>query len=224
MDCIKVALFDFCETLANFQTADAFVDFVRNHSNSHIMKSKEKMWLFMRKSRLMSVLDLVTKKQNSKRIKLHQLKGIKKNELEDLSQEYYKQRIRPNLIRPILNRMLSLKHEGYTIGLVSGGYGIYLKYFVEEFKIDFCISSELDFKGDYCTGKMRGLDCMNQNKVMLLNRYFKEKPFKSIAFSDSITDIPFLQWTKEGVVVSRNHQKWIENYNFSEIIWVNEKN
>ena len=25
----KVALFDFCETIANFQTADAYVDFVR---------------------------------------------------------------------------------------------------------------------------------------------------------------------------------------------------
>ena len=29
----KIALFDFCETIANFQTADAFVDFVRFNEN-----------------------------------------------------------------------------------------------------------------------------------------------------------------------------------------------
>ena len=42
---------------------------------------------------------------------------------------------------------------------------------------------------------------------------------KSIAYSDSISDLPLLQWADEGVVVSRHKsQAWAKTYGFTEIV------
>lgn len=222
----KVALFDFCETIANFQTADAYVDFVRERLQDKRMCRLERVQNGLRKLKLIQVIDKTTRYRYSinKRIKLYQLKGHKLVKLQELAKEYYQERIKPNFIPAILEKLLELKEQDYSILLVSGGYDIYLQFFVEEFALTGLISTKIEFKDGICTGMFNGIDCLREGKIEMLNQYFKEKPNYSVAFSDSISDLPFLKWVNEGFVVSRNkHQAWSKKNNLKEIIWIPKK-
>lgn len=222
----KVALFDFCETIANFQTADSYVDYVRERLNDKRMYRYEKFQNFLRKCKIIQALEIFTiyKFSINKRIKLWQLRGHSLIELQQLANDYYNERIRPNFIPEVLNRLLELKAQGYAILLVSGGYDIYLQYFVEEYDLLDVISTKIGFNGNVCTGKFDGIDCLRDGKTKLLNQYFKFKPTHSVGFSDSVTDLPFLKWVEDGYVISRDkHQEWSKKHNLKEIIWVEKR-
>lgn len=218
----KIAFFDFCETLVNFQTADAFVDFVRAETNKKSMICLEGIQLVLKRLKLIRIIDLLTKKTMSinKRIKLYQLRGFSKEELDRYAQKYYLQVIKPNFINETISLLIELRDNGWKIVLVSGGYDIYLKEFAEEFGVSQVLSTKIEFKSGVCTGKMLGKDCLRYNKVEIMNKNFDSHSIISKSFSDSITDVPFLKWTNESYVISNNkHQKWVDNYEFNEIIW-----
>ena len=222
----KIALFDFCETIANFQTADAYVDFVRERLSDSRMCRLERMQHFLRAIKFIQIIEKFTRYRFSinKRIKLWQLRGHNLSELQALAKEYYQEKIKPNFIPEMIERLFELKARGYSVFLVSGGYDIYLSYFAEENDLSGVISTKVGFKGDVCTGKFDGIDCLRDGKTKLLNKYFSSKPAFSVAFSDSITDLPFLKWADEGYVVSRDkHQVWSTNNNFKEIIWTRNR-
>lgn len=219
----KIVFFDFCETLVNFQTADAYVDYVREKSQSKRMARMEAIRRWLYSHHIISLLDIV-KFNNypiNKRIKLFQLKGFSDVELETFAKGYYYNQVAPNIIQPILKEMQKYQMTGYKVVIVSGGYDIYLKYFAKEYGVEKVISTRIEFNSNNkCTGRFCGFDCLNQNKVILLNRTFNKQDIESKAFSDSKSDIPFLSWANEGIVISREkHQRWIEEYNFKEIIW-----
>ena len=223
----KYAFFDFCETLVSFQTADAFVDYIRSMRKNKRMENLESVQLFLRRFFIIRILEKITGYRLSinKRLKLFQLKGISQPEVEKYSYMYYVDKVKPNFIHVILNQLILLKKEGYHIFLVSGGYDVYLKHFVNEFNLDGIISTRIGFRNGICTGKFNGVDCLNENKIKLLNKVFREKPKTTISFSDSKSDLPFLNWTNEGVVISKNvSQDWAINNNFKEIVWDSVKN
>lgn len=218
----KVAFFDFCETLVDFQTAGAFVDFVREEINDRRVNFRNLCFVYLRKLRIISLIDQKThwKYSLNKRLKLYQLKGLDIKLLEHLAERYYIEKIRVKFIPDVLNKLKELQVEGFSVGLVSGGYGIYLKYFVEEFGLQFCYSSNVGFSNGKCTGQMSGPDCMRENKVLILKEKYGTPPAESFAFSDSISDLPLLQWVAKGIVVSHGrHQHWIDNHQLNEIIW-----
>ena len=72
------------------------------------------------------------------------------------------------------------------------------------------------------TGFFLGKDCLFQQKVVLIEKYIKDNHLKfseTIAYSDSKTDLPLLQWADEAIVVSKNEsQAWASSYGFKEII------
>ena len=53
----KWALFDFCETLVNFQTADAFVDYVRMTTKSKRMMMLSFLIRIMNKIKVFTLID-----------------------------------------------------------------------------------------------------------------------------------------------------------------------
>jgi HAD superfamily hydrolase (TIGR01490 family) len=219
----RIVIFDFCETLVDFQTADAFVDYAREHLKYSSILRKERINLLLRRCKLTRVAEKLTSYKCSieKRIKLWQLKGISKDNLTTLAYGYYKEKIKPHLIERTNKLLQQHQQNGDEIWLISGGYGIYLQYFKEEYKIDQLISSNIGFRKDNCTGRMAGLDCMHIHKVELLkDKLSQEKGIEIVAsYSDSISDIPILGVAKQGFVVSRQHQTWGEAYGFKEIIW-----
>lgn len=223
----KVALFDFCETLTDFQTADAYVDYVRKHIGTARMKRLETIQKILVWTKLIRILEKVTNYRLSlnKRLKLFQLKGLCKESLNFWARQYYENEIRPHFIDEILHLLQLKKQNGWEIIIVSGGYDIYLKFFAMEFDVKKVISTRIKFDDQLCMGAFDGLDCLNINKVNLLNRYIdKSLISESEAYSDSKSDVPFLSWVDKGFVVSKEkHQSWVEKFCFNEIIWIRNK-
>lgn len=218
----KWALFDFCETLTNFQTADAFVDYVRTAKKSKRMLFLSFLVKIANKFKVFALIDKLAGRQLYllKRCVLWQLRGLSESTLEHYAKEYFDNRIRPNLINSTVERMIELKEKGFKILLISGGYSIYIRHFVNEYSLDALIANEIDFKRHSCLGRIKGVNCMNENKPILLDVFFVSKPQYTEAYSDSITDIPFLQWANKGFVISKGkHQEWCGKFDFEEIIW-----
>lgn len=216
----RIALFDFCETLVNFQTADAFVEYVRDRSKNRKMIRKEYFRLCLCRIRLLYVLARLFKYSSiNKRLILWQLKGFSKSELEIYAETYYNKVIKSKLIRPVVLQLKKMQDEGWRIIIVSAGYDLYLKYFCREYgipEIDL-ISVKIKFYRNICQGSFEDGDRLWDKTKILEKRFIKDNIY-TIAFSDSAIDLPMLQWADEGIIVRRSDKKqWSNSY--KEIIW-----
>lgn len=216
----KVALFDFCETIANFQTADAFVRFVQEHSNK-TNRLYSILYSTLNRLKYFGIMRRIMPQKNiEKHFILRILKGMSYVELNMFARQYYDKVVKKNMIQPIINELVRLKNEEYRIYLVSAGYDIYLKYFVEDFSVDGLLCTKIAFKEGVCTGCFDGKDCMYDYKVESVKSNIQGDPSNWFAFSDSITDLPLLELVGKPIVVSkRKSQKWAENRNYKQIIW-----
>ncbi len=216
----KVALFDFCETLANFQTADAYVRYVQSHSVP-TNEGFRLLYNILNQSRVLGVIRRLKPKSSiDKRFILKQMKGRTFEEMDHLAKDYYEKQIKPNLIEPVVAELRKLQSEGYVIYVISAGYDIYLKYFIEDFKVDGLLSTKVEFKNGICTGKFDGQDCMFDYKINYINSAIQGDHSQWMALSDSVTDLPMLELVGNPIVVSRNKsQNWAEKRNMKQIIW-----
>lgn len=216
----KVALFDFCETIANFQTADAYVRFVQSHSTPSNLYIRY-LHALLARLRVMSIWrKLQPKRSIDKRMTLMQLRGRSYEEMDRLAKDYYESQIKPNLITQVVEELLRLKRDGYKCYVVSGGFDIYLKYFCEEYSMDGLLSTKIGFKKDKCTGCFDGHDCMFDYKIDYIKSTIAGDTKQWMAFTDSITDLPMLELVGNPIVVSREKsQKWAENRYYKQIIW-----
>ena len=216
----KVALFDFCETIANFQTADAYVRYVQSHS-APTNNGVRLLYTILNQSRILGIVRRLKPKGSiDKRFILKQMKGRTYEEMDRLAEDYYKNKIKPNMIAPVVSELKRLQSEGYVIYVISAGYDIYLKYFVRDFKVNGLLSTKIDFKNGICTGLFDGQDCMFEYKIDYINSMIKGDRSQWLAFSDSATDLPMLELVGHPIVISRGKsQKWAEKKGFEQIIW-----
>ncbi len=132
----KIALFDFCETLVSFQTADAFVRFVGEATGSARVSRMLRIHHFLdRKGIIGRLYKLFPESSPGKRLVARGLKGFREDALDELAGRYYAQRLRPALIPEVVGRLRSLQRDGWRIVLVSGAYDSYLRFFAREYGI-----------------------------------------------------------------------------------------
>jgi len=217
----KVALFDFCETIANFQTADAFVEFLCKRNPDKVNKGFSYfLQKFLVKTKLSSVLFHLGFNFN-KRLVLLRLRGVCKELVEAEGKAFYNSVIKANFIDKSIEELNQLKKKGYSIYIVSGGYDAYLQYFAKDYDVDL-ICSKISYFDNLCTGKLSGADCMGHEKVARLTQTFHSSDIKnidSISFSDSISDLPLLQYTRRAIVVTKKEKDWINRNNFEILLW-----
>ena len=141
---MKIAVFDFCDTLVNFQTADAYTDYVINVVKADSVKYRAKFYSYLKeKKRISHYLDKYG--FINKRLKLWRLKGLSKKEMEEAAKQFYKEKVLSGLQMPLIKRLKKYQSEGYKIYIVSGGYDIYLQFFVQEYNLDGLLSTKLKF-------------------------------------------------------------------------------
>jgi HAD superfamily hydrolase (TIGR01490 family) len=214
----KLVLFDFCDTIVGFQTANQYVRYVvKNHSMKSI-KIRHVVYIFLLKLRIIKLLEFLCPEKNvQKRILLWQLKNIRKDVLDNAAREFYTHSIKKSLISKTINELHKYISEGVTIAIVSGGYDIYIKYFAQDFgiKLENVLANKLVFKDNIFTGTF-DIDCMGNTKVQLLDRQFRKEDFHIIAYSDSESDLPMLTWAHEGYVICKT-PTWIQSNNLKII-------
>lgn len=219
----KIALFDFCETIANFQTADAFIEYVRIKSRSRRMHFLNQLYSLCRFIRLIPILErFLPIVSLNKKILTYQLRGFSSLQIDEYANMYYLEVVRPNLIKETIDRLITLISEGYEVIILSAGFDVYLKYFCLEYEIplDNLICTKIQFCNNCCTGSFDGEDCINEFKIKYLEKRINKESCYSIAFSDSPSDLPMLKWADKGFIVLKSGRKnWGVNYNFETIIW-----
>lgn len=227
---MRLALFDFCNTIADFSTADAYIEYVLKNINKKERRHRTWKHDFLRKIKIVWMHDLLVSRRilrNSmylnKRLYLDSIAGISYEDMNQYASDYYEEKIRPHIVKLTISELRARKNEGFRIGVVSGGYDLYLKYFTEEYGIDDLICTHIGFDNQKATGKIDGIDCMNEKKVVLLESYYEGMEVDreaSYVYSDSRSDLPLLTWAGNGVVVAKNTEpEWARENGLRCLIW-----
>lgn len=200
---MRLAIFDFCDTLVNFQTANEFCKYVLNkESRSSLLMTDhffEKYYFY----RLFAKLGLSHFSQ--KKVLLRGLKGLTKSKLLLYGEQYVHDVIENQLNIEVFQRFLEHVENGDIVVINSGGYEVYLDYFSKKYNIDFTFSTRLKYIDDFFSGEIEGIDCLGVEKVKRLkDANILEKKYQVIfVYSDSITDMPIFDLgTKKYAVVS----------------------
>ena len=218
-----LVIFDFCETLIQYQTADRYINYVLTDTSI----DKNYFWVLI--SRLLGNRYFVIGFNKfyphynyGKRIRLLSLRGVKTRDIEKSSKDFNKI-VQKSLIKPLFDLMNQhIKNKEHVI-IVSGGYDSYIQYFAEEHGIDTVFATKIKIDKKYCTGIFDGEDCMFDQKLTVVKEYINENELQyksSIFYTDSISDLILMQWVDQGIVVSKeNSQPWAKEYGFKEILW-----
>lgn len=209
----QIAVFDFCGTMVNFQSADIFIEFVSKKFPSPSADKAEKIRRFLIKSKIM-LLSYYFKIGLNKKIIASKIKNISTSEITVCAQQFYNEFIRPNYIPFVIDYVFKCKEQGMHIVLVSAAYHQYLCQVADEFGFDKVISTKLRESNGVMSGKITR-DVVSARKPILLNKYLNKNFGKNnyeiaFAISDSKSDLPILKIAKEQIVVShREHQSWV---------------
>lgn len=200
-----LAIFDFCDTLIGMQTANRFVTLGYQSNKRFDTVTNEFIRLIGRKSRLLFG-------NRHKKWQLRQLKGLSREKLNIIANEYVKKELLSKENKLLVEKMLWHKKQGHDIAIVSGGFSEYIKEYAKIYDIDYVIATDLEFIDGKSTGKIDGIDCMGINKIEKLKSIIdlnKYDLLNSFAYSDHISDIPLLSFVGNGVVVDFGEDiKW----------------
>ncbi|NDJ26628.1 HAD-IB family hydrolase [Campylobacter sp. MIT 12-8780] len=191
MDKKILALFDFCETLPNFQTLDSYLPMAGALNPNY------------------------TEEKNMKRRKEYQEKGMiypryehlidfPISEAKKLARHFIYEEVLPKLNRNILQKLFYHQDNGHTIVIVSGGLEIYIKEFAKIYNIEHVVAVALETIDEKLTGNIDGIHTMQERKLYKLDQMLDLKKYdlkNSYAYSDCVSDIPLLSLVGNANVV-----------------------
>ncbi len=219
---VKLAIIDFCETIANFQTLDPFLEYVLknerpvgyrvlcNNTVKHILGFLNRI-----------SFKLGYRHHLRKKLMVLTMRNIPVKNLEKYGEKYYDIKVRQCLIPETIHLIGQLKEEGYRTVIVSGGSRFYIRYFMEEYGIDGVVSAEIEIRDNRCTGRLLK-ECLGTEKVRMLDEYIQENKLvvsKKVCITDSPSDLPILNECERKIVIShRCHKEWVTQ-NMEEVLW-----
>ena len=207
---MNLVIFDFCETLVNFQTADSFSRFVlKKESKNFVLKidfllDKIKFYRFCSKLNLDS--------WSQKNFLLSSLNGLSKEKLKSYAELFLESKILPNLNEKVFEKFLNHLNANDFVIINSGGYQPYLDLFVEKYGVKKLFSTEFKYIDNIFTGKIKGIDCLGQEKVRkMIEEGLDFNNYDGIiVYSDSITDMPIfnLATTRVAIINKNTIPSW----------------
>jgi phosphoserine phosphatase len=96
----------------------------------------------------------------------------------------------------------TLKHLGFRVGLVSGGFDFFVDRLKERFGLDFAFSNELEVEDGKLTGKVRGTVVDSERKAQILKdmaQVYKCRLEQTVAVGDGANDMLMLQTAGLGI-------------------------
>lgn len=164
-----LALFDFCETITNFQTLEDF----RNEISIKFEKSRKYI----------------------EGVRYPELNNMQVEAIQSFSKEFVYTRILPNINKNIIEKIFWHQDQGHQVVIVSGGLEIYINEFAKIYGIEKVVAIELEIFENKFTGNISGIHTMQERKLyklihkINLNNYNLKE---SYAYSDCVSDIPLL--------------------------------
>ena len=127
-------------------------------------------------------------------------------------------------------RLIShLRHFGYKVAILSGGFTYFANYLKEKLGIDYVYANQLDFEDGKLSGKVKGDIVDGQMKAKLLLKLAEEEgisPEQVIAVGDGANDLPMLAIAGLGIafhakpIVKEQAQHSITNLGLDSILYL----
>lgn len=218
----KYVLLDFCETVVDFQTFDAFLEYVLQSKRPWLYK------LCMCKS-LVFVLNKMTALLMRIGYKLYLRKhlliactlGMNINALLSCGEDFYKKIVSRHYIRDTIRLIKKFQQDNLKIIVISGGSKFYIDCFAQEYGIKHVISAEFLTLNNKSMGILRR-ECLGTEKMIMLDDYLMKHNLSGefeYAVTDSKSDMPMIKRAKQAIIIShKNHKSWV-NETMEEIIW-----
>ena len=123
--------------------------------------------------------------------------------LEGLPLEKVHQLVEKFQLTPGAERFVKiLKSLGFRIGLVSGGFDVFVDQLKERFGLDFAFSNELEVQNGILTGRVQGTIVDADRKAQVLKdmtKVFKYRLEQTVAIGDGANDMKMLQTAGLGI-------------------------
>lgn len=116
-----------------------------------------------------------------------------KSQMADL---IYSKYYRPRIFSGAVELIQKLKQDGYQIVFVTGCLDFLIAPLAYELGADYVYAAELVEENGRFTGKLKGMASSNAEKADRVNEYAKKRGISladSLAFGDSVADIPMLE-------------------------------
>ena len=216
---MRLVIFDFCDTLVNFQSADSFVRFSLKSDqrlSSILTLTIDKILKHLRIYSILSKFGLSNNFQ--KQILLRGMKGISKAEINQLALKFHEEVIQKKLNKLIYRLLVKHISNKDEIIINSGGYDIYLEVFARNLGIQKVYATRFKYINEVFSGQILGEDCLNDEKISrMISDGFDFNNYKEIiVYSDSVTDMPLfnIATSKFAVIKEATTPEWCNSDSF----------
>lgn len=205
MEKVKVALFDIDKTIIKRDSMFSLLGYTLKKYPKTILEIVPLGFKLIKYK--LGLIDTKSAKESM----FYTLKYLNKDDLYD----FYKHVLKTSIYCDAENKMRELYSQNYKIILVSASPECYLKYFEEEEFIHFVIGTRLHKEENKFINKIIGKNCKGEEKVKRINEYLNKMKIiidkeNSIAFSDSLSDIPMFNLVNKAYLINykKNHNKY----------------
>lgn len=207
-----LAIFDFCETLVDFQSIPPYLELTRLYNQPKPKIRGLRRFLhrqarsIYKRTKFRPFEKYMIESLSTPKVHFEALRGLDLQVAEKLAKDYATNELLKRTNQKVIDRLQWHKAQGHTIAIVSGGIEIYIKYFADIFEIprENIIAIELESHNGILTGNMDGIHTMEHRKLYKLVQRIDLNKFdlsKSYFYSDCPSDIPLLSFVGNPIVI-----------------------
>lgn len=203
-----LAIFDFCETLVDFQSLGRFLELAQTKNPAFLKRHEmpKRKFRFLPRFIRRKLGLYPVKMPEIPRVHFEALRGFALQDAEKLAKDYTQNELLKRVNSRVIRKLEWHKAQGHEIYIVSGGLWLYIREFAKHFDIPqtHIVAIELESKDGVLTGNMDGIHTMEHRKLYKLDDMVDLGEFdiqKSYFYSDCVSDIPLLSFVGNPVVI-----------------------
>jgi phosphatidylglycerophosphatase C len=141
------------------------------------------------------------------------VKNMTESQLDKLAKSFYLECIVPAIKDDVLQQIRNIRKKGYTIVLATASFEFYMKYLSEKIEADYLFGTLLVKKGKRVQAKIDGKNCKGKEKIKRITAVIPRDTIdtaKSVAFTDSRSDLPFLDLASKLYMVKKREWDFLD--------------